>query len=103
MSRQQSIRERLQAALTLEHLEIINESHMHSGPPNRETHFKVVLVSPEFTGKRAVQRHQAVYAVLGEELKTGLHALALHTYTPAEWLETGAAPASPECQHQRVV
>ena len=47
MSRQQSIRERLQAALTLEHLEIINESHMHSGPPNRETHFKVVLVSPE--------------------------------------------------------
>jgi BolA protein len=25
------------------------------------------------------------------------HALALHTYTPQEWAETGAAPASPTC------
>jgi stress-induced morphogen len=99
MSRQQTIRERLSAAIALDHLDVINESHMHSGPPNRETHFKVVLVSPDFDGKRAVQRHQAVYAVLGEELKNGLHALALHTYTPAEWAATGAAPASPACQH----
>lgn len=99
MSRQQTIRERLQAALSPEHLEVINESHMHSGPPNRETHFKVVLVSPLFEGKRSVQRHQAIYAELGDELRSGLHALALHTYTPAEWAETGTAPASPACQH----
>lgn len=103
MSRQQSIRERLQAAFSPEHLEVINESHMHSGPPDRETHFKVVLASAAFDGKRSVQRHQMIYAELGEELKNGLHALALHTYTPAEWAETGVAPASPDCQHKRVV
>ncbi len=99
MSRQQTIRDRLAAALAPDFLDVINESHLHSGPPNRETHFKVVLVAACFEGKRAVQRHQAVYAQLGDELKNGLHALALHTYTPAEWAATGAAPASPACQH----
>jgi BolA protein len=27
-----------------------------------------------------------------------VHALALHTYTPGEWAEQGAAPASPTCR-----
>lgn len=103
MSREQTLRDRLTAALSPEHLEILNESHMHSGPPNRETHFKGVLVSRAFEGKRQVQRHQMIYAQVGDEMQAGLHALALHTYTPDEWAATAAAPDSPACMHRRLV
>ena len=79
-------------------LEVLNESHQHSVPPNSETHFKVVLVSPSFDGKRKVARHQQVYAALAAHLEGPVHALALHTYTPDEWRERQqAAPQSPDC------
>ncbi|MBX9754767.1 MAG: BolA family transcriptional regulator [Pseudomonadaceae bacterium] len=92
-----SMREQLQTtlqALQPEHLEVLDESHMHSR--GLETHYKVVLVTPLFAGLGAVKRHQRVYACLGE-LMGQVHALALHTYTPDEWLAQGAAPASPTC------
>lgn len=101
MSRQQNLEAQVRAALPIEFLQIINESHMHRGPANAETHFKLVIVSPVFEGQRSVRRHQQVYAALGEEFRTGLHALALHTYTPQEWADSGEAPASPACQHRR--
>jgi BolA protein len=75
-----------------------NESHMHNVPPDSETHFKVTVVSDSFEGKNRVKRHQAVYSVLQEEMNNGVHALALHTYTPAEWASRSeASPASPNC------
>lgn len=80
-----------------EHLEVVNESHQHNVPPGSESHFKVTLVSSSFVGKRQVQRHQAVYGVLAEELSGGVHALALHTYAPEEWQGETSVPASPEC------
>lgn len=95
---QRQIEAKLSAALPVVHLEVVNESHMHSVPPNSETHFKVVLVSPEFAGKRPVARHQLIYRLLAVELAGGVHALALHTYTDEEWqLREGSAPDSPEC------
>jgi len=78
------------------HLDVKNESHMHSGPAT-DSHYKVVVVSEVFTGKRQVARHQQVYALLNGALQQGLHALAIHTYTPEEWSAVGAAPASPKC------
>lgn len=93
-----SLRESLQQAFTPSHLELRNESHMHSVPANSETHFRVVLVSDHFAGKRPVARHQAVYAALAVQLAGPVHALALHTYTSEEWLQRQAgAPASPAC------
>lgn len=92
-----SIRQKLRERFQPEYLEVINESHMHSVPPNSETHFKVVLVSSHFSGKRSVQRHQSVYALLTEELQSPVHALALHTYTVDEWSASGRAPDSPQC------
>ena len=98
MSVQEQIEAKLAKALPLVHIEVANESHMHSVPPGSETHFKVVLVSSEFDGKRAVARHQLVYRVLADELAGPVHALALHTYTGQEWQQrAGAAPASPQC------
>jgi BolA protein len=70
---------------------------MHSVPPGSETHFKVVLAADSFEGKRQVQRHQAVYACLAEELKNGVHALALHTFSPEEWQQANQVPDSPNC------
>ena len=101
MSRHAFLENCLQAAFKIAHLEVINESHNHRGGTGQETHFKCVIVSPDFIGKRAVQRHQAVYALMMDEMEKGLHALALHTYTPTEWAELKKAPDSPACQHKR--
>ena len=82
------------AALNPEHLQVLDESHVHSR--GLQTHYKAVLVSEQFAGLNSVKRHQKVYATLGD-LMGQFHALALHTYTPEEWAQTGAAPASPTC------
>ncbi|RLT97336.1 BolA family protein [Ketobacter sp.] len=95
---QQAIETKLHAELQPSLLEVVNESHMHSVPPNSETHFKVVVVSDLFSGKRSVARHQMIYKTLSEEVAGPVHALAIHTYTSEEWQQSGAAsPASPKC------
>lgn len=96
MSRQQLIEARLREAFAPQHLEVHDESHLHSR--GLETHYKVVLASAAFEGLRPVARHQKVYALLQDEMAAGLHALALHLFTPAEWAATGQAPESPTCR-----
>ena len=83
------------ASLQPQHLDVLDESHMHSR--GLETHYKAVIVSEQFAGLNAVKRHQKVYAAVGE-LMGQIHALALHTYTPDEWTQQGVAPASPTCK-----
>jgi stress-induced morphogen len=93
-----TIVDRLTGALNPDVLEVTNESYMHSVPAGSESHFKVVIVTDQFVGKRLVQRHQAIYAVLADELEGPVHALALHTYTSEEWSENqGGVPDSPNC------
>ena len=95
---QTQIENKLQAEFAPQFIEVEHESHNHSVPANSETHFKVVLVSDQFLEKRLVARHQSVYKVLDEELKGGVHALALHLYTQDEWqAKNGQAPESPDC------
>jgi BolA protein len=97
MQTERSIRQKLQQALEPTYLDLINESHKHSGPAT-ESHFKVTLVSEAFAGMRAVQRHQRVYSLLAEELQSGVHALALHLYTDEEWAaQQQESPPSPNC------
>ena len=96
MSVQSTIESKLQEQYSPAFLEVVNESHMHSVPPNSETHFKVTLVSETFAGTRRVQRHQTVYKTLADELEGGVHALALHLYDPEEW--QGVSPDSPLCR-----
>jgi len=88
----------LNVAFVGAYIDVTNESHMHSVPAGSESHFKVVLVSDSFAGKRLVQRHQLIYGLLAEQLAGPVHALALHTYTSDEWAEkNGNAPTSPNC------
>ncbi|MCP1644016.1 BolA protein [Pseudomonas citronellolis] len=95
MSMQERIQSALATGLEPQHLQVLDESHMHSR--GQETHYKAVIVSPVFAGLNSVKRHQKVYATLGE-LMGQFHALALHTYTPEEWAGQGAAPDSPTCR-----
>jgi acid stress-induced BolA-like protein IbaG/YrbA len=48
-------------------------------------HFEAVVIAPAFAGKRAVQRHQLVYATLGTAVGNEIHALALQVFTPEEY------------------
>jgi len=98
MQIQQQIEQKLSAQFAPLHLEVKNESHMHDVPEGSESHFRVVLVSSQFEDKPLIQRHRAVNAVLDQELKGEIHALALHTMTPEEWFaKGGGAPESPPC------
>jgi len=54
-------------------------------------HWFATIVSPEFEGKRQIQRHQRVYATLGARMQTDeVHALSMKTLTPAEWRDEQA-------------
>ena len=98
MTMVEQIHDRLTEILEPTHLEVLDESHMHSGPKDAESHFNVFVVSESFVGKRAVARHQAVYRALAAEMTAGIHALALKTQTPDEWTEQGGGIlASPQC------
>jgi len=48
-------------------------------------HFDALVVSEAFQGKSRVQRHQLVYAALGERMREEVHALSIKALTPAEW------------------
>ena len=63
------------AGLSCEHLEVEGDGR----------HFDAVIVSDVFEGKRPVQRHQIVYAVLGDRMREEVHALSMKTLTPGEW------------------
>jgi acid stress-induced BolA-like protein IbaG/YrbA len=47
-------------------------------------HFEALIVSEAFRGKSRVQRHQLVYAALGERMRGEIHALSMRTLTPEE-------------------
>lgn len=47
-------------------------------------HFQALIVSAAFQGKRTIQRHQMVYAVLGDRMREEIHALSMKTLTPEE-------------------
>lgn len=49
------------------------------------THFEAQVISPAFEGVRSLQRHQKVYATLGELMGREIHAMALQTFTKEEW------------------
>jgi BolA protein len=96
MSIQSKIEAKLRSALSPERLEVINESHLHAGHHHLEsgrqatfdgtgeTHFRVRIVAPSFAGMSRVERHRTVNSLLAEELKAGLHALAVEPAAPGE-------------------
>ncbi len=50
-------------------------------------HFSALIVARAFEGRNRVQRHQLVYAALGERMRAQVHALSMRTLTPAEYAQ----------------
>jgi len=48
------------------------------------THFDAEVITSAFAGKRALQRHQMVYAALGDKMGGEIHALSIRALTPEE-------------------
>ncbi|XP_050986403.1 bolA-like protein 1 [Labeo rohita] len=92
-----TIQTKLTQALKPEHLEVINESHMHAVPAGSESHFRVLVVSPQFEGLSLLQRHRLVNETLKEELSTCVHALAIQAKTPQQWSSNPSLAKSPPC------
>jgi acid stress-induced BolA-like protein IbaG/YrbA len=70
----ESIEQSIRAGLACERLEVIGDGQ----------HFQAVIVSAAFAGKSRIQRHQLVYAALGERMREEVHALSMKTLTPEE-------------------
>ncbi len=75
----QSIQEGIRAGLDCEHVEVIGDGQ----------HFQALVVSAQFAGRSRVQRHQLVYAALGDRMREEIHALSMRTLTPEEWRSGG--------------
>ena len=69
-----SIKASIQSGLACQHVEVIGDGQ----------HFQAVIVSDAFAGKSRVQRHQLVYAALGDRMREEIHALSMRTLTPDE-------------------
>lgn len=82
------INQKLTESLSPTMLEIIDDSHKHSGHagarPDGESHFSVTIVSEDFEGKSRLERQRMVFKALSKEMAGLIHALSLHTIAPSE-------------------
>jgi len=79
---------RLIAALAPTQLDVINDSHHHSGhlgdDGTGESHWTVVIESEAFVGQSRVQRQRSVNNALADLLAGRIHALAIKARAPGE-------------------
>lgn len=86
-TRVERIRAALQAALHPSELEVVDESHLHAGHAGAASgggHYRVKIVSEQFTGLRLVMRHRLVYDAVQGMMHAEIHALAITAVAPAE-------------------
>ncbi|MEM7083707.1 MAG: BolA family protein [Pseudomonadota bacterium] len=77
----------LQEALTVDSLEIIDDSHKHAGHAGAKDghgHFTLKITATEFDGLTTIKRHRLIYEVLGDMMKTDIHALRILATPPAD-------------------
>ena len=62
-------------------LEVINESAQHKGHAgddgSGESHWRVIIASPQFDDLSRVARHRAIHTALGPDIIGRIHALAI--------------------------
>jgi len=87
-NRRARIEEKLARKLDTEHLEVVDESHLHVGHAGARSgggHFRATIVSPRFEGLSRLEAQRLVYSVLSEEMSGEIHALSVQTFTPEQW------------------
>ncbi|MEN8184088.1 MAG: BolA family protein [Myxococcota bacterium] len=86
--RRSRIERKLREELEAIHVEVIDESHLHAGHAGAASgggHFRALVVSPRFQGLSMLAAQRLVYAALGEEMGSDIHALSVRTLTPESW------------------
>jgi BolA family transcriptional regulator, general stress-responsive regulator len=85
-SRAEQIRTALEAQLAPLDLRVVDESAQHAGHAGAREggHFRVHIVSERFRGQTRIARHRLVYEAVGALMGNGVHALAIHAFTPEE-------------------
>lgn len=86
MNRLDQIRERL-AILQPSQIELADDSQLHAGHAGARDgggHYRLHIVSGQFTGKSTLARHRMIYCALGEMMKHDIHALNIRANTPEE-------------------
>ncbi|KQR87134.1 BolA family transcriptional regulator [Burkholderia sp. Leaf177] len=80
---------RLNAALNAQSVHIDDDSAAHAGHAGASagSHYTVTIVAAGFAGKPRVARHRLVYDALADEMRRGIHALAIKAYTPEEFAD----------------
>jgi BolA protein len=87
VTRVERIRALLDAALSPQSLEVVDDSARHAGHAGARDgrgHFNVDIVSDAFEGVAPLARHRKVYAALGDMMETDIHALSIRARTPEE-------------------
>jgi BolA family transcriptional regulator, general stress-responsive regulator len=84
----QIIETKLAQALHPTSLKVLDDSARHAGhtgaPDGGQSHFKVEIVSAEFTGQSRLARQRRIYALLADEMKGSIHALSVIARAPGE-------------------
>lgn len=67
--------------LSPQHLEVINESALHSGHAgddgSGESHWRVVIKAASLDDMSRIARHRAIHTALGKDIIGRIHALAI--------------------------
>ncbi|MBL8436987.1 MAG: BolA family transcriptional regulator [Zoogloeaceae bacterium] len=81
---EEKIRQRL-AALAPLAVDITDDRAKHAGHAGARSgggHYRLTIVSPQFTGLNTLARHRLVYATLGDLMHSEIHALAIDLAEP---------------------
>jgi len=88
MNRKERITTLLARELAPIYMDLVDDSAKHAGhsgaQPGGQTHYSLTIKADCFSKLNKIQRHQMIYALLADEFKTGLHALAIDAKTPDE-------------------
>ncbi len=84
------INNNLKQKIVAEHVEIIDESHLHRGhkAAGGGGHYSIIVVSPQFENLNVMDRVRLVHKALDQEM-TGtpklIHALQVKTFDIGQW------------------
>ena len=73
------IEQLLNQKINIHHIDIIDDSHKHRNH-KKDTlggHFRLLIVSDNFKKMPLIKRHQLIYNILDEMIKTEIHALSM--------------------------
>ena len=78
----------LRQHLSVQSIQVIDETERHAGHAESQqrggSHFKVIVVAKDFSGKKHLERHKMIYGILKTHMAEDIHALVLKCYSPEE-------------------